>query len=227
MSDGWIKLHRGMLNWEWYGDISTKTLFLHLLLTANHKPMKWRGLIIERGQKLTSRAKLKRETGLTDKQIRTSLLRLKKTNEVAIEGAKKGSLITLCEYDTYQGTKQSKGQGKGQEEGQERAKKGPSNEQEELRRKAKPSSLTAVVDFCLEIDLTRTDAEATWAKWEGNGFKNGKASMKCWKSTLRSWKLNGYLPSQKANQFTRRPSGKKPEVDYAEIHRRKNRDDDK
>tara|TARA_R110002074_G_scaffold14418_2_gene49780 strand:+ start:1289 stop:1969 length:681 start_codon:yes stop_codon:yes gene_type:complete len=224
MSDGWIKLHRGMLEWEWYGDISTKTLFLHLLLTANHKPMRWRGMTIERGQKLTSRAKLQRETGLSQKQIRTSLLRLKRTNELAIEGAKKGSLITLCEYDTYQGTKQPKGQPKGQEEGQERANEGPSNEQEGKERKAKPSSLTDVVDFCLEIDLTQTDAEATWAKWVGNGFKNGKASMSCWKSTLRSWKLNGYLPSQKGKQFTRSHNGKKPEIDYDEIHRRKNRD---
>ena len=51
--EGWIKLHRKILDWEWYDDINTKVLFLHLLLTANHEEQKWRGKIIERGQLIT------------------------------------------------------------------------------------------------------------------------------------------------------------------------------
>lgn len=39
--EGYIKIHRKMLDWEWYDDIPTKTLFLHLLLTANWKDSKW------------------------------------------------------------------------------------------------------------------------------------------------------------------------------------------
>ena len=41
--EGWIKLHRQILDWEWYDDINVKVLFLHLLLTANYEDKKWQG----------------------------------------------------------------------------------------------------------------------------------------------------------------------------------------
>jgi hypothetical protein len=44
--NGYIKLHRKLVDWEWYTDIPTKTLFIHLLLVANHKPNKWRGMLL-------------------------------------------------------------------------------------------------------------------------------------------------------------------------------------
>ena len=42
-SGGWIKLHRKFKEWEWYQDENTKSVFIHLLLDANHKDKKWRG----------------------------------------------------------------------------------------------------------------------------------------------------------------------------------------
>lgn len=39
--DGWIKLHRKLINWEWYQDTNVKVVFLHLLLIANHEDKKW------------------------------------------------------------------------------------------------------------------------------------------------------------------------------------------
>ena len=48
--DGYIKLHRKMTEWEWYSDSNTKTVFLHLLLEANFKPTKYRGVELEAGQ---------------------------------------------------------------------------------------------------------------------------------------------------------------------------------
>jgi len=83
--EGWIKIHRKMLEWEWYNDNNTKILFLHLLLTANHKDKKWQGKIIKRGQKITSIQHLADETNLTVQQIRTSLNKLKSTGEITIQ----------------------------------------------------------------------------------------------------------------------------------------------
>ena len=48
MEQGYIYLHRSLLDWEWYQDINTKTVFLHLLLTVNYQPKKWQGITIER-----------------------------------------------------------------------------------------------------------------------------------------------------------------------------------
>lgn len=100
--DGWIKIHRKMLDWEWYDDINTKVLFIHLLLTANHKEQKWRGQTILRGQRLTSLQHLAEETELSVQQTRTSLNKLKSTNEITIKSTNKNTLITIEKYNDYQ-----------------------------------------------------------------------------------------------------------------------------
>tara|TARA_Y100001938_G_C8098070_1_gene439547 strand:- start:5150 stop:5899 length:750 start_codon:yes stop_codon:yes gene_type:complete len=102
MNNGWISLYRQFLDWEWYDDINTKSLFIHLLLKANHKDANWRGKIIKRGQTFTSIKHLSSEINLTYKQIRTSLGKLKRTGEIVIQGANDGTLISVINYDTYQ-----------------------------------------------------------------------------------------------------------------------------
>lgn len=51
--------------------------------------------------------------------------------------------------------------------------------------------------FCVEIGLPETDGDASFFKWEGNGWKNGQATIKDWRQTIRAWQTNGYMPSQK------------------------------
>lgn len=104
MADGsYIKLHRKMTEWEWYSDINTKVLFLHMLLKANWKPKIWQGVPIDRGQFISSYSKLSEETGLTVGEIRTCLAHLKSTGEVAHEPYNKFGLFTVIKYDEYQG----------------------------------------------------------------------------------------------------------------------------
>ncbi|MAO21768.1 MAG: hypothetical protein CMJ25_13550 [Phycisphaerae bacterium] len=102
MSTGWIKLHRQLLGWEWYSDVNTTRVFLHLLLVANHKDNNWRGIEIKRGQRLTSINALANETNLSIKNIRTSIKRLKSTNEVASHSTAQHTVFTMVNYDLYQ-----------------------------------------------------------------------------------------------------------------------------
>jgi hypothetical protein len=102
---GWIKLHRRFLNWEWYDQPDTVRLFIHLLLRANHEKMYWHGMDINPGQMVTGRLKLAEELNMTDRKIRTSLNRLKSTNEIAIKTTNKYSIITICKWDNYQSEK--------------------------------------------------------------------------------------------------------------------------
>jgi hypothetical protein len=72
--------------------------------------------------------------------------------------------------------------------------------------KEKPS-IDEVRTFCKEIELPETDGDATFWKWEGNGWTNGNKPIKDWKATIRSWKSAGHLPSQKLNgRFNGKPS---------------------
>jgi hypothetical protein len=100
--EGWIKLHRKLVNWEWYDDANTFRLFLHLLLKANHKNKKYRGEELKAGTVLTSREKLAIELGLTVRQIRTALNKLKTTNEVTVNSSRKGTVIQIVKYKDYQ-----------------------------------------------------------------------------------------------------------------------------
>ena len=99
---GWIKLHRQFAKWEWFTDVNTCHLFTYLLLEANHKETKWRGHTIMAGQLLTGRIKMATETGLSERNVRTSLDKLKSTNEVTSKTYNKYSIITITNWDKYQ-----------------------------------------------------------------------------------------------------------------------------
>lgn len=99
---GWIKLHRSLLNWEWYDDANTFRLFIHLLLQANHKDKNYRGKLVKSGTLLTSRLLLSHQTGLTERQVRTSLNNLKTTNEINVFSSRKGTIIQVVKYNDYQ-----------------------------------------------------------------------------------------------------------------------------
>lgn len=99
---GWVKLYRSLLDWEWYDDINTKVLFIHLLLKANHKERAYKGMLIKRGELVTGRIVLSAELGLTEQQIRTSLTKLKSTNEITIKTTNKNSVVSIVNYDLYQ-----------------------------------------------------------------------------------------------------------------------------
>jgi len=99
---GWVKLYRSLLDWEWYDDINTKVLFIHLLLKANHKERAYKGMLIKRGELVTGRIVLSAELGLTEQQIRTSLNKLKSTNEITIKTTNKNSVVSIVNYDLYQ-----------------------------------------------------------------------------------------------------------------------------
>ena len=102
MNNGWIKLHRQFLEWEWYSDGNTMRLFIHLMLNANHETQRWMGTVINRGQIVTGRQSLARELEISVQSVRSALTRLKSTNEITIKVTNRFSIITLNNYEKYQ-----------------------------------------------------------------------------------------------------------------------------
>lgn len=100
--NGYIKLLRKFLNWEWYTNQNTKDLFIHCLLKANWEDKKFEGMIIKRGSFITSLDKLSNELGFSISQLRTALRHLISTNDLAIKTTNKYRVITVINYDTYQ-----------------------------------------------------------------------------------------------------------------------------
>lgn len=99
---GYIFLHKSLLNWEWYTDLPTAHLFIHLLLKANFSQNKWKGITINRGQLITSLNHLYMGTGLSLQQVRTSLGKLIKSGVITKQSSSKNTLITIINYEKYQ-----------------------------------------------------------------------------------------------------------------------------
>lgn len=101
-SKGYIRVHRKITDWEWYGDHNTCRLFMHLLYTVNWEDRNWQGKIIPAGARIVTMDRLATEAGMTISEIRTALGHLKKTGEVTVHPSNKYTLITVNNYSKYQ-----------------------------------------------------------------------------------------------------------------------------
>lgn len=99
---GWVKLHRKLLEWEWYQDAHMVHLLVHLLLTASHEVRRYKGLTINRGQVVTSIKELAEALGTPESSTRLRIKRLKSCGFISIKVAHNKTTITICNYDSYQ-----------------------------------------------------------------------------------------------------------------------------
>lgn len=102
MDGGYIKLHRSILDWEWYSDANTFRVFLHLVLRASYKETRFKGHEIKRGQTVISNERIGSDLGLTVQQVKTSLKKLIATQSVTCSKIGKHRIITIENYEKFQ-----------------------------------------------------------------------------------------------------------------------------
>lgn len=107
MVDGWIKLHRKFLDWQWYDNPAVKSVFLHLLLSANVEDNQWQGITVKRGQFVSSLEKISNATGHSVQEVRTALKKLKSTGCITQSAYPKFSVFTVINYNNYQNATRS------------------------------------------------------------------------------------------------------------------------
>ena len=101
-TEGYVKFFRSILAWEWYDDLPTCRLFIHLLLTVNLNGDVWHGVDIPAGSRVASLETLSREATLTKKQIRGSLDKLERAGCVA--RSHHGKITVITQKGTELGT---------------------------------------------------------------------------------------------------------------------------
>lgn len=109
MEGNYIKINRSLLKWEWYSDINTARLFLHMLLKANWKDENYMGTTVPRGSFISSLPQLSQETKLSVRSVRTCLEHLKTTGEVTVKSNNKYSVFTVNNYCAYQSSDRQAG----------------------------------------------------------------------------------------------------------------------
>lgn len=197
---GWIKLHRKMLEWEWYKDANTFRLFMHFLLKANHEPKKWQGFLIQRGQFISGRKELSYELGISEQCIRTSLNRLKSTNEVTIKTTNKFSIFTVINYNLYQDTESTNQQANqqltinqpttNQQLTTTKELKNDNNENNERSKKDfTPPSENEVIEYFNENGYTKQSAITAFEYYQIPMIeRNGKVWKDSKGNTVKNWK---------------------------------------
>lgn len=190
-NQGFIKIHRKFLEWEWYTDTNTKLVFLHCLLMANWKDGRFRGEVIPRGSFVSSYPQIAQQTDLSIQSVRTALNHLKSTGELTVKTTSKYSVFTVVKYGLYQeDNRQTNRQATGKQQAansqlttieEKKEKKEGKNNNREV-----PPSLDEVKAYCQDRN-NRVDAERFISFYESKDWMVGKNRMKDWKAAIRTW----------------------------------------
>lgn len=103
-NQGWIKLHRSLLESEIYGikPMCPVGAFVDLLLRVNHKDNPWLGKTILRGQLWTSKRKLQSSWRVRRDTVDQYLSCMQGLGMIDVQYFPTGLMITILNYDKYQ-----------------------------------------------------------------------------------------------------------------------------
>ena len=109
MQNGWVKIHRKILEKGYFKKSAYVHLWLYLLLKANHEPKEfmWNNEIIhiKEGQLLTGRKELSEATGISDSTIERILEHFEKNgHQIEQQKTTKFRVITILNWSKYQKT---------------------------------------------------------------------------------------------------------------------------
>lgn len=208
--DGFIKIHRGLLEWGWYKDANTMRVFMDILLNANYHDGEYMGHPVKAGQCVVGRKALAERLGISEQSVRTALSHLKSTGEITIKSTNKFSIVTIENWGKYQIQEERSNQQSNQQANQQLTNNQPTTNQQlttskkgrrEERKKYifTPPTVEEVRSYCSERKNS-VDAEAFVDFYQGKGWMVGKNKMKDWKAAVRTWER-----SRKESTQTYRP----------------------
>jgi len=148
MEQGWVKLHRQLIENPIITKPSYLALWVVLLLKANHKENKfmWNGniIVVKEGQMITGRKELSKETKIPESTIEDILNYLEKQHQIQQQKTTKYRLITIVNWIKYQGSdtkSNNKATTKQQQADTNKNEKNANNEKKEIVASDTPFSL--------------------------------------------------------------------------------------
>lgn len=156
MHRGYIKIWRKFEDSGIFKNLELFGFATYLIAKANHKTRKTifsGGLVtIERGQLVTGRLELSKNTGLSSSKVYRYLSTLKNIDFLDIKSNNKYSIITICNYDKYQNSEidfeqQTEQQSDNKPDSQRTASEQPANTSKECNTLSIKEDIILVFDF--------------------------------------------------------------------------------
>lgn len=173
-----IKLDRKLLEWRWFQNPKTLSVWVWLLLSVNAFPKEYEKETIGRGEIATSYADIGKAVHQTVSEVRTALKHLKDTGEINVKATAKGQIIRVLGYDKYQGMVTAPA---------------PEDEKEEEKKAGdapKVPSLSEVAEYFAEKGLDEHDA-IRFMEYNGKkGWKINGKPVRRWKAAADGWIRN-------------------------------------
>lgn len=227
---GFIKLHRSLLDWEWYDDHNTTRLLIHLLCSVNYTDKKWRGTLIKAGSMVTSFQNLAVQSSLTIQQVRTSIKKLEKSGELTRQATNKYQLLTLTKWDKLQIKKEestSKPTGKQQPNNNQitTTKEGKELKERKELDLRESNFKKEVLLYTQEYDLNLLESFFLyWSEPNRSGTKMRFEQQKTWSTArrLKAWKRNESKFGGSETKLSSRDSLQQAYLELQEEKKRKN-----
>jgi hypothetical protein len=140
---GYFKIYRKIFDSAVGMNVNLFYVFQWCVCRANYKDQ-WvsvrtgRGttpVFVKRGQFIYGRKKDSQRTGLSPSLLRNCMAKLKKLGNLDIQSDTHYSIVTICNYETYQGSNRCEGQATGQPKDNQRTTKGQPKDTENKYKK--------------------------------------------------------------------------------------------
>jgi len=190
----WIKLHRSLIDWQWYEDPNALRLLIHVLVSVNYKDKKWKGILIKAGELVTSYDHLCEKLNISKQQVKTALKKLEDSGEITRHRSVHRLHISLVKWDKLQANQPDDNPTGTRQEPDRNPTITPTKEVKNNKTKinveVKEGNIPPFSDF-LKYALSRKPKinedllKLKYESWVENGWKDGNdKKIKNWKSKL-------------------------------------------
>ena len=205
MSDnGWISIHRKITgNWIWEGKpFSYGQAWIDILLECNHSErkhlIKKKLITTKRGQSSNSLQTWANRWGWSVSATRHFLDLLKIDGMCDTHNAQVTTVLTVCNYDTYQNKPHAQGTHDTSHEARTKIPQGTqgihkqqldndNNVNNDNKKRFSPPSMDEVIKLFIEKGSSKIEAEKFFYFYESKNWMVGKVKMKSWTASVSGW----------------------------------------
>jgi hypothetical protein len=203
---GWIKLHRQLMESDlWISEpFDRGKAWVDILMLTNYKPGYIRSngmkIAVNRGQLGWSEIRLSERWKWSRGKVRRFLSELETEQMIVQQKDRRKSLITICNYDEFQGAEPPLDTTDSTTDEQEADRKQDTIKKDKKGKKVvaprfSPPTQTDVAAYMAEKGMVNgrvtLESEKFVDYYTSNGWKvGGKSAMKDWKASVRNWLKN-------------------------------------